>query len=134
MKTALLAAAITIGSFSPALADAFDDSFDAPAPTVRHRVWIMRCNPDEGAPYFVGWDSGDRTIQIKTPHGRPYTYRGVVSQTSPTTFRVVASRRDQARSLIVTFAGAESSLETIGFNSDGTNGGTDSCTVMGGRD
>jgi hypothetical protein len=75
MKTALLAAAITIGSFSPALADAFDDNFDAPAPTIRHRVWIMRCNPDEGAPYFVGWDAGDRTIQIKTPHGRVHLPR-----------------------------------------------------------
>lgn len=133
MKTALLVTAL-LGSLSPAFADAFDDNFDAPAPTVRHRVWVMRCNPDEGAPYFVGWDAGDRTIQIKTPHGRPYTYRGVVSQTSATTFRVVASRGDQARSLIVTFAGADSSLQSIGFNSDGTNGGTDSCSVLGGRD
>lgn len=134
MKAALLAAALTIGGLSPACADAFDDSSDPPYPTTRHRVWVMRCNPDDGAPYYVGWDSADRTLQIKTPHGRPYTYHGVVSQISATTFRVVASRRDQARSLVVTFAGDASSLESIGLNSDGSNGGVDSCAVLGGRD
>jgi hypothetical protein len=46
----------------------------------------------------------------------------------------VASRGDQARSLIVTFAGDASSLESIGLNSDASSGGTDACSVMGGRD
>jgi hypothetical protein len=136
MKTALLAAAALLAlSIGTAYAGALDfQDEDSGTPVVTHHEWLMKCSPDDGNPYIVGWSSYDSTLQIKSMHGPIYTYRGHVSQMSRGTFMVVASRPDQNRSLVVTFSGSNSTLTVIGQNPDGSGGGTNACTVLGGRD
>jgi hypothetical protein len=128
-----LAAGIAFGISLGGAARGEAFSPDAPA-LVRHRIWFMTCTPNEGEPYDVGWDARDQTIQIKSPNGRPFTYRGKVTQITPDAFVVMASRSDQRRLLVITFQGANSSVHAVGVNSDGSAGGIDSCIVQGGRD
>lgn len=106
----------------------------APQP-VTHRVWVLTCTPKDGSdPYYVGWDARDRTVQIKTLWGRAVTYRGRSEQLTPGAFIVMASRPDQQRTLILTFEASNSSLHSVGVNSDGSPGGIDPCIVSAGRD
>jgi hypothetical protein len=77
MRNLLAAALFALPLAGPANAGAYSDDtadmFAAPPPrVVTHRVWSLECDPANGGPYFVGHDSGDHTVQIKTPHGRPY--------------------------------------------------------------
>jgi hypothetical protein len=69
MKYAIATVFATLFTGSATYAGAFDDV--APPRHVEHRVWVMECFPEDGQEYYVGWDARDRTIQIKTPHGRP---------------------------------------------------------------
>ena len=83
--------------------------YASPPRIVTHRVWSLECDPADGGPYFVGYDSGDKTIQIKTPNGRPYTYAARAEQVGPGVSRVFAVRPDQNRYLVITIAGDSSS-------------------------
>jgi len=132
MKTAIIATFASLLAGNAAYAAAFDDV--APSRPVEHRVWVMECFSEDGQEYYVGWDARDKTIQIKTPHGRPYTYAGVASQLTPYVFEVAASRSDQHRMLLLHFDANSSWLRSIGRNSDGSDGGQDDCVVKGGRD
>ena len=111
-----------------------DGHVASPPRIVTHRVWSLECDPAEGGPYFVGYDSGDKTIQIKTPNGRPYTYAARAEQVGPGVSRVLAIRPDQNRYLVITIAGNSSSLQAIGRNAGGSPGGTDYCHVVNGWD
>ena len=138
MRNFLAAAPLTLTLVGPAHAGAYSDNttdmFVSPPSMVTHRVWSLECDPANGGSYFVGYDSGDQTVQIKTPHGRPYTYAARSQQVGPGVARVVAIRRDQNRYLIITIAGDSSSLQAIGQNAGGSPGGTDYCHVINGWD
>ena len=78
MRNLLAAALLALPLAGPANAGAYNDNtadmYALPPRAVMHRAWSLECDPADGGPYFVGYDSGDHTVQIKTPHGRPYTY------------------------------------------------------------
>ena len=109
MRNLLAVAPLALTLVGPAHAGAYSDNttdmFVSRPSVVTHRVWSLECDPAEGGSYFVGYDSGDQTVQIKTPHGRPYTYAARSQQVGPGVARVVAIRRDQNRYLIITIAG-----------------------------
>jgi hypothetical protein len=139
MRNLLAAALFALPLAGPANAGAYSDNtadmFASPPPrVVTRRVWSLECDPANGGPYFVGYDSGDQTVQIKTPHGRPYTYAARAAQVSPGVARVFAIRHDQNRYLVITIAGDSSSLQAIGQNAGGTPGGADYCHVINGWD
>jgi hypothetical protein len=138
MRNLLAAALLALTLVGPAYAGAYSDNttdmFVSPPSMVTHRVWSLECDPANGGSYFVGYDSGDQTVQIKTPRGRPYTYAARSQQVGPGVARVVAIRRDQNRYLIITIAGDSSSLQAIGQNAGGSPGGTDYCHVINGWD
>jgi hypothetical protein len=138
MRNLLAAASLALILVDPAYAGAYSDNttdmFVSPPSMVTHRVWSLECDPANGGSYFVGYDSGDQTVQIKTSRGRPYTYAARSQQVGPGVARVVAIRRDQNRYLIITIAGDSSSLQAIGQNAGGSPGGTDYCHVINGWD
>lgn len=138
MRNLLLAALFALPLTGPAHAGAYSDNtadmYASPPRIVTHRVWSLECDPAEGGPYFVGYDSGDKTIQIKTPNGRPYTYAARAERVGPGVSRVFAIRPDQNRYLVITIAGDSSSLQAIGQNAGGAPGGTDYCHVINGWD
>jgi hypothetical protein len=137
MRKLLAAALLATSLAGSANAGAYSDNttdMSSPPRVVTHRVWSLECDPAEGGPYFVGYDSGDKTIQIKTPNGRPYTYAARAEQVGPGVSRVLAIRPDQNRYLVVTIAGNSSSLQAIGRNAGGSPGGTDYCHVVNGWD
>ena len=85
MRNFLAAVLFALPVAGPANAGAYSDNttdmFAPPPPRiVTHRVWSLECNPATGGSYFVGYDSGDQTVQIKSPHGRPYTYAARAEQ------------------------------------------------------
>jgi hypothetical protein len=132
------AALVALPVAGPANAGAYSDNttdiFVSPPRIVTHRVWSPECDPANGGPYFVGYDSGDQTVQIKTPHGRPYAYAARAEQVGPGVARVSAIRHDQNHYLVITIAGDSSSLQAIGQNAGGAPGGTDFCHVINGWD
>ena len=138
MRNFLAAAPLALALVGPAHAGAYSDNtsdmFGSPPRVVTHRVWSLECDPAVGGAYFVGYDSSDQTVRIKTPHGRPYTYAARSQQVGPSVARVVSIRRDQNRYLIITIAGDSSSLQAIGQNAGGSPGGTDYCHVISGWD
>lgn len=124
----LLAGPANAGAYS----DDTADMFASPPRVVTDRVWSLECDPANGGPYFVCYDSGDRTVQIKMPHGRPYAARA--EQVGPSVARVFAIQHDQNRYLVITIAGDSSSLQAIGQNAGGAPGGTDYCHIINGWD
>lgn len=138
MRKLLAAALVATSLAGPANAGAYSDNtsdmYASPPRIVTHRVWSLECDPANGGRYFVGYDSGDKTIQIKTPNGRPYTYAARAEQVGPGVSRVFAVRPDQNRYLVITIAGDSSSLQAVGQNAGGSLGGTDYCHVINGWD
>ena len=138
MRNLLVAALFALPLAGPAYAGAYSDNtadmYASPPRIVTHRVWSLECDPANGGPYFVGYDSGDKTVQIKTPNGRPYTYAARAERVGPGVSRVFAIRPDQNRYLVITIAGDSSSLQAIGQNAGGSPGGTDYCHVVNGWD
>jgi hypothetical protein len=92
----------------------------------------MTCYGKDGSSYEVVWQGNLQSLPVRlTDNTFVATYHGYTEQISSNAFKVVAN--GHGGTLTVIFEGTAPSLHAD-RNSDGSQGGTDACSLTGGGD